>query len=124
MIPWSGRFVSRQLYIFLGFWAVFAAITQWFLRLQSPNDYRENWNVAATIGTVTGPLTGAIARGLQDGCLRFSLSLLPYCAAFLVGGLVLQGIPKIPMPIRLAAWCIGLLGWFGGAVLSLLNACS
>jgi hypothetical protein len=84
--------------------------------------------VAAVIGTVTGPFAGAIARGFQSCCWRFSLSLFPYCLGILLLGAALQMIPlpfsRIERLFRLAAWTFGCLGWFAGAVASFLHAFS
>ncbi len=121
-------FTRKHLYTFLGFYAVFAGLTLYVLSQQSVSDWRDNWNVAATVGSFSGPFTGAIARHFQSCCWRFSIGLLPYCAAFLAGGVVFQfvpmGRPSVERPIRLGAWIIGLLGWFGGAVVSLGHALS
>ncbi len=120
------HFTRKHLYVFLGFYAVFALLTFLAMRGESPSDRAGNWSVAATIGTLSGPFTGAIARQFQSCCLNFSLQIFPFCAAFLMGGVVAQFVP-IPWPsieraVRLAAWGIGLLGWFGGVIVSFTHA--
>ncbi len=72
--------------------------------------------ILTTLGTILGPMTGAISRNCQSCCLAFSLSLLPYCGAFLVVG-TLPLFIKLPFKwgasaLRMALWIVGLLGWF------------
>lgn len=122
------NFRRIHLYIFLGCYVLFAGVTAWALAAQSASDQRQNWNVAAVIGTVSGPFTGAIARGFQACCWRFSLSVFPYCLGILLSGVALQIIPlpfrRGERPFRLVAWTLGWLGWFAGAVASFLHALS
>lgn len=122
------HFSRTHLHVFLGFYLAFGALTFFALWEQSPSDWRENWNVAATVGCLSGPFTGAIARQFQGCCLEFSLGLLPYCAAFLLGGFAFQVVPipfrSIERPARLVMWCIGLFGWFGGGMASFAHALS
>jgi len=91
------HFSRAHLYIFFGFYLAFAGFTFLVLTRQSESDWRENWNMAATIGAVSGQLTGAIARQFQSCCWQLSLSLLPCCGAFLLAGFVFQ---LVPIPIR------------------------
>ena len=56
------------------------------------------------------------------------MSIFPYSGALLVMGVLAQ---FVAMPwkccersMRLAAWCLGLLGWFGGVLLSFGHALS
>lgn len=109
------HFSRVHLYLFLGFYVAFAAVTFLALNAGSVSDRRENWIVAATLGAVSGPFTGAIARHFQSCCLQFSLSA-PDCVAFGAG--VLFQIVTLPFQrfaraARLTLWCLGLLGWFG-----------
>jgi hypothetical protein len=122
------NFSRAHLYVFLGFYLAFAALTFFALNAGSASDRRENHIAAATIGAVSGPFTGAIARHFQSCCWRFSLTLFPYCALFLGAG-VLSQIVSLPLKrfertVRLTFWCIGLLGWFGGALVSFVHALS
>lgn len=120
-------FDRGHLTIFLVLYALFAGLTLLVLWQQSPSDWKGNWNTAATLGAVTGPFTGAIARHFQGCCLKASLSLFPYCLIFLLGGAALQLIPRHTgawRPIRLSLWTLGLLGWFGGSLVSFLHAFS
>jgi hypothetical protein len=120
-------FSRKHLHVFLGFYLVFAGFTLFVLSRQSASDWRDNWNVTATVGSLSGPFTGAIARHFQSCCWKFSVGLFPCCAALLLGGVVFQFVP-LPWPsgerLRLAAWIVGLLGWFGGGVVSFGHALS
>jgi hypothetical protein len=122
------NFSRKHLYIFLGFYFGFAAFTLFILSRQSASDWRENWNLAAAVGSFSGPFTGAIARGFQSCCWRFSVGVFPYCGALLLAGFVFQFVP-IPWVsgerwLRLMAWSIGLLGWFAGGLVSFGHALS
>jgi hypothetical protein len=122
------NFSRVHLYIFLGFYIAFAGLTFAALNGGSESDRRENQIAAATLGAVSGPFTGAIARHFQSCCWQFSVTLFPYCALFLGVGLIAQIVPlpfrRFESPVRLASWCIGLLGWFGGVLVSLAHALS
>jgi hypothetical protein len=112
--------------IFLAFVLVFSVLTLWSLASQSPSDWRNNQNAAATLLAVTGPFTGAIARNFQSCCLNASLALFPWCLAILVLGAFCQFVP-LPFRrgerfFRIGTWVIAMLGWFAGTVLSLAHA--
>lgn len=115
-------------YIFLGFYGGFAALTFLILNAGSEADRRGNQIVWATLGTVSGPFTGAIARHFQSCCWQFSAMLFPYCGFLLGAGLLAQMIPfpfqRFERGVRIAMWCLGLLGWFGGALVSFGHALS
>lgn len=119
---------KTHLRIFVGFYLAFAALTFLVLNQGTESDRRSNAVASATLGAVSGPLTGAIARNFQSCCLRFSLEVLPYSALALGIGFLLQIIPlpirRAEKPVRLALWCIGLLGWFGGGIVSFGHALS
>ena len=79
-----------------------------------------------TLGTILGPMTGAISRNCQGCCPAFSLSLLPYCGAFLAAG-TLPLFIKLPFSrgasaLRMTLWIVGLLGWFFGGIVSFGHA--
>jgi hypothetical protein len=122
------NFSRVHLYIFLGFYLAFAALTFFALNAGPESSRRERQIVAATLGAVSGPFTGAIARHFQSCCLQFSVMLFPYCALFLGAGLLAQIVPlpfqRFERKVRLTIWCIGLLGWFGGGLVSFLHALS
>lgn len=75
--------------VFMGFYGGFALLA--FLALLpgslSGRGDSLGHSLLAAIGSFSGPFAGAIARGFQPCCLAFSLRLLPFGAAFLVGGL-------------------------------------
>jgi hypothetical protein len=123
------QYFSRvHLYVFLGFYIAFAAATFFVLNAGSASDRRDNAIAAATIGVVSGPFTGAIARHFQSCCLQFSLSISLCCALALGAGVLFQIVPlpfqRFTHAARLTLWCLGLLGWFGGALVSFLHALS
>jgi hypothetical protein len=78
--------------------------------------------VVTTLATVSGPMVGAVARDCQSCCLKFSLSLLPWSGAFLATGILFQFVQlpfqRFAKTLRLTMWVLGLLGWFGGGVVS------
>jgi hypothetical protein len=82
--------------------------------------------VEATVGTITGPLTGAISRGFQFGSLRTPLSLMAYCVPVLLIGLVMQFIRlpegKLTRYLRMAFWIFGWSVWFLGGLISVIDA--
>jgi hypothetical protein len=81
-----------------------------------------------TMGTILGPMTGAISRNWQGCCTKFSLSFVPYCGAILLLGCTVQLI-RIPFEkgvraLRLFFWILGWLAWFTGGILSFAHALS
>ncbi len=81
-----------------------------------------------TLCTIAGPLTGAISRGFQGCCLRFSLLVMAYCAPVLFVSTVLQFI-RTPdwrwlRVARLVLWTLGWFIWFAGGILSFGHALS
>lgn len=122
------HFTRTHLRILLGFVLVFSALSVFWLTRQSAGDRRDNANVATVVFTFLGPFAGAIARHFQGCCWRFSVGLFPYCAAFLLAGVVCQMVP-VPFRrgerfFRLGTWMLGLAGWFLGAPASFLHALS
>lgn len=110
-------------------WACAAVLMLWAVAMGLDDAAEQPRTVAATVaGVALGPMTGAISRGFQDCCLAFSLSLLPYCLAALAVAVGVQlALPPSPAwlgPVRLLAWIVGLVVWFGGGLLSLLHALS
>lgn len=81
-----------------------------------------------TLGTISGPMTGAIARNFQSCCLHASLQLAGYCAPVLAIGAVAQfvGTPggKRLRALRLVLWTLGWATWFAGGIVSFLHALS
>jgi len=122
------HFTRSHFKILLWFILIFSVLSAFWLSQQSPGDRRHNANVATVLFTFAGPFAGAIARHFQSCCWRFSLSLFPFCAAFLMVGVVCQLVPvpfrRGQQVFRMVAWILGLLGWFLGAPVSFLHALS
>jgi hypothetical protein len=90
-------------------------------------DYRARV-LQTTLGTITGPLTGAISRGFQPCCLKFSLTVMLYCAPVLLIGVLVQFI-SLPDEtwlnvVRMSLWILGWLVWFLGGIVSFAHALS
>lgn len=128
MKPLFRHFSRTHLYVLLGFYLVFAVLTFLALSAGSPSDRREYPFFFATLGAISGPFTGAIARHFQSCCLQFSWCLFPFCVAFLGAGVVFQLLPlpitRFERGIRMAAWCVGWFGWFAGVPISFMHALS
>ncbi len=123
------QFRRSQLAILVSFWLAFGALTFLSLRGGLSNSSGQPWTViAASVGTILGPMTGAISRHGQSCCLKCSLDLLWICLPALLGSAFLQ---VISFPgrwdwqwLRLTIWALGLLVWFGGGIVSLGHALS
>ncbi len=98
-------FGAVHLFIFLGFYLAFAALTYLALNAGTESDRRENAVVAATVGSFTGPFTGAIARRFQSCCWQAAMSVFPYSATMLGLGALAQIVPfpagRLPLLLRL-----------------------
>jgi len=114
MTVFQNNFSKPHVFVFIGIWLGFTALTYWIAD-HGIDDYDHNRLVVlTTLGTILGPMTGAISRNRQSCCLAFSLSLLPYCGAFLVGG-TLPLFIKLPLKwgasaLRMTLWIVALLG--------------
>jgi hypothetical protein len=124
---WKSNFNRTHRTIFLAMWAVFAALTFTVTAMNvphGPDGYDQV--IVATIGTLAGPMPGALSRGCQSCCLRFSLSLFPYAGVALLVAVVPQFLPWAPgrfgHAVRLMFWTLGWLGWFATGVLSFGHA--
>ncbi len=73
-----------------------------------------------------GPMTGALLRGCQSCCLRFSASVALYLWPFLAAAYAAQMIPWFAQhpTLKRVIWWMGLGVWFLGAPLSCLHALS
>lgn len=128
MSPHAPPLRKVHLRVVVAFIAAFSALTLWVLARQGPSDWHHNRNFTATLLTVSGPFTGAIARPTTSDCLTFAWKLFPCCGAILALAVVVQWAPlpfqRGATAIKMTFWVIGLLGWFGGGVLSLMYALS
>jgi hypothetical protein len=127
MTFWRNNFTRTHRTIFLVMWAVFAALTFTVTAMNVPHGPDGYGQVIwATIGTLAGPMPGALSRGCQSCCLKFSIGLFPYAGAALLVAVVPQFLPWPSGPlgnsVRLAFWTLGLLGRFGTGVLSFGHA--
>lgn len=107
--------------------AVFTALT-----FQATNTGLDNVSghdprvLRTTLCTITGPLTGAISRGLQGCCLEFSLIVMAFYGPVLLIGVVAQFI-RMPdrkwlRVMRMTLWILGWLVWFMGGMFSFVHA--
>jgi len=117
--------------IALGMLAAFTAFTLYVCCSQgSQSDLRERHITAATLGVLSGPFTGALARGpSHHDCVQFGWKLMPYCGGLLAAACGMQ-LVRFPFRhhdaelIRLVGWLAGWLSWFVGGILSLAYAFS
>jgi hypothetical protein len=123
----ENHFTRTHGYIALGFLLLFSSFTLFLVCHPKNNEGLANI-VVTTLATVSGPMVGAVARDCQSCCLKFSLTLLPWSGAFLAVGALFQIVPlpfgRFARAVRLTLWCLGLLGWFGGGVISFGHAFS
>ena len=113
--------------VFVALLAAFTVLT--FLATNAGVDRGSDHNarvLQATLGTISGPLTGAISRGFQGCCVRFSLIVMAYCAPLLLLGVGLQFVGSSEHRwlriTQMALWIVGWLVWFLGGMLSFGHA--
>ncbi len=121
-------FGRAHLVSFLTLYAVFAVLTFLALRLPEKNKATMPKALLVSVGAISGPFTGAMARDFQSCCWSNSLQLAPYCGGILGLSAMMQVVP-LPFQtgqrvVRLALWVLGWLGWFGGVVVSFGHALS
>ncbi len=121
----QNNFSRKHVATFAAVWLLFAVATFFLTNDGFDNNGRA---LLIAVGTISGPMAGALARDWQSCCLEFSLLLLPYCGAALVGALAFQFV-KLPLEkgataIRLTVWTLGLLVWFMGGIVSFGHALS
>jgi hypothetical protein len=122
----ENHFTKTHFFVFLGIWLIFSAWPYWIVKHGSVQFSFDIRVALVTLGTIFGPMAGAICRNCQSCCLAFSLSLLPYCGAILTLGTIPLFL-KLPFQrgafvLRMALWIIGLVGWFLGAIVSFGHA--
>ncbi len=124
-VPFGGW----HLVIFAMLWCCFTLLTYAAVSGGLTNASQERGLVLlTTVGTISGPMTGAISRRFQSCCLESSLALLPYAAAGLLFGTAFQ---CLPLPncrgwetLRLSLWGLGWIVWFGSGIVSFAHALS
>jgi len=110
--------------VFASLLALFTILT--FLETEGYKSSDGVHPLQATAGTITGPFTGAIARGYQSCCLKVSVTLTAYCAPILLFGVFVQFIRlpegRLSRTLRMVLWVVGWLVWFLGGILALGHA--
>lgn len=122
----DNHFGKAHLTVLVGIWLCFTAWTYWIADHGIEQHNHGKLVTLTTLGTILGPMTGAISRDCQSCCLAFSLSLLPYCGAILTLGTIPLFV-RLPFErgasvLRMALWVVGLLGWFFGGIVSFFHA--
>ncbi len=120
-------FVSRvNAGTFLLIWAAFIF---WAFLIVGSSQHSDRVLVT-TVGTISGPMVGAIARNFQPCCLTCSLTILPYSSIILLLGISAQFLNltrlgrTVAAVLRIVMWIIGWLGWFLGGTVSFVHAVS
>ncbi len=122
----ENNFSKRHLYIFLTILVLFTIANFAILCAALDGQNKYIYTLLTTAATITGPLTGAIARQWQSCCAEFSLKIMMFCAPVLLLGVLVQ-LVKLPFTkfagtIRLFIWFLCLLIWFLGGILSFGHA--
>ena len=127
---WFGsRFSRWHAWVAVALWLAFSGLTLFIVLSALDRATDKPRTVAATTAaTVLGPMTGAVSRDFQGCCVKFSLSLLPYCLGALLIGCALQVfiLPRgwVSKTVRVLAWSAGWFVWFGGGIASFAHALS
>ena len=110
--------------ILMWFYLTFAALNLLILLPGSISGHGEPFGTSmwGVILAFAGPFSGMASRGFDPA--HVLSSIVSYCWAVLAGGVLFQ---LVPLPrgskwLRIATWCVGLLGWFAGTVLSTVAA--
>ncbi|WP_240907092.1 hypothetical protein [Paludisphaera rhizosphaerae] len=117
-----GPYLAVLLFLLLGF----SALTFLATSSGSPGDVSSRPRLLTTLATITGPFTGAIARGGQSCCLANSWALALWLAPALAVGVAapfaLPGRGAMARAARMSLWTIGWLAWLVGGPISFLHA--
>ena len=129
MRHWRNNLTKAHLMVFACLLLIFSILT--FLITNAGVDRGSEHDtrvLQTTLGTISGPLTGAISRGFQGCCLQFSLTLMAYCGPVLLIGVLAQmiGLPDKAWlrVVRMGLWGFGWLVWFMGGIVSFGHALS
>ena len=121
VFPYFTRLHRR---ILLWFYLVFALLTLVIILPGSISGHGEplSNSIWGVLLAFAGPFAGVASRGF-DSSYGFP-RVVPYCAAVFCVGILFQLFPLPPgsMWVRISAWCVGLLAWFSGTVISILFA--
>lgn len=111
---------------FLGLLVVFSALTFAVTSTGSASDVARRPRALTTLLTVTGPFTGAIARGGQSCCLeastRLAMWLAPALAVALLARLSLGGRGGVAGAMGVGLWTLGWFAWLAGGIVSFGHA--
>lgn len=124
------NFTRTHLRVLIGFYATFVVLSFLVMLPGALSGHGASLGTAVitSFGSISGPFAGAIARDFQRCCLRASMDLFPYCALILGIGVLFQFLPlpfqRFARGLRIGMWCFGLIGWFGGVILSFGHALS
>ena len=129
----NGTHLQRRLVIW--FYLGFAALTFLIMLPGAVSGHGEpiGHAILASLFAFLGPFTGAVARGGgadSGACMSFAVRILPFCAGAVGAALFFQFYPletlkvreRVARTVRTAFWAFGLLGWFGGTILSVMMA--
>ena len=122
-----GRLSRWHAWVAVIVWLAFSVLTLMIVLSALDRATEKPGTVAATTAaTILGPMTGAVSRDFQGCCLKNSLALLPYCLGALLVGLAVQLLvpPRgwLTGTVRVIAWTMGLVVWFGGGIASFAHA--
>lgn len=125
---YENNFSNKHFFILLAIWTFFTIANFAILCAALDGQNKYIYTLLTTAATITGPLTGAIARQWQSCCTEFSLKIMMFCAPVLLFGTIFQLI-KLPFEkfagaIRLFLWIVCILIWFLGGILSFGHALS
>ena len=113
-------------YVTGGLLAVFVLLSVLCCLVESVPRQSASHTVVVTLGILSGPFAGGLARPEEPYRWDTARLLLPYSAPFLVLALLCQVLPlpfqRGATAFRVVTWFIGLVVWLGAAILSLLNA--
>lgn len=124
----ENHFSMKHGWVFLGYLATYMMLNFFVLNagVDQGNEHTRQV-IVTTLSTISGPMTGAIARDFQGCCTRFSIRvLLIISGPTLLFGTIMQ-IIRLPFKrkqevLRMACWILGMLLWFLGGFVSYAHA--
>jgi len=113
-------------YVTGGLLAIFVLLSVLCCLVESVPRQSVGHTVVVTLGILSGPFAGGLARPEEPDPWGTARLLFPYSAPFLVFALLCQVLPlpfkRGATTFRVVTWFIGLVVWLGAAILALLNA--